>query len=75
MIDEEGNKTEKNERVKEADIDKASEEGSNLVKKGEDYFTKDEELLKKIKQSQILYKQKIKGEKGKNDNDNNEINR
>ena len=47
MMDEEGNKIEKIERVKEADIDKASEEGSNLVKKGEDYFTKDEEFVLK----------------------------
>ena len=71
MLDEEGNKIEKIAKVKEADIEKVSEEGSNLVKQGEKYLTKDKEILNQIKQSQINYKEKFKGGIDKNDNENN----
>ena len=48
-------KTKKENKEVELDLDKISEEGTNLLKKDGTYLTSDKELLKKIKESQKKY--------------------
>ena len=49
IIEDDEEKQKKNDKEKEIELDKISEEGSNLIKQGDKFLISDEELLSKIR--------------------------